>query len=93
VSTTTPRLVGPEEQIANVQAVLLRFVKRLRDHGKTMRDAERLVGYQLSRSRLARVPWSGDAWAALSAIEHWRRLKAEHAAGRLRPVTDDGPPF
>lgn len=90
-------LITPEEQIANVQAVLLHFVRRLHDHwGITMRQARKKVAWAQSRGRrLWRCEHSqlSDCWAAVSALEHWRQLKAAHARGELKPIVDDDIPF
>ncbi len=89
--------ITPERQIANVQEVLLRFVKRLGYWGVTMAQAKRAV--KLSRSQAwgrawrERCRWLSDAYAAVGALEQWRDLKARHAAGTLENIADDGGPF
>lgn len=90
-------VITPEQQIANVQAVLLGFVRRLYEYwGRSMIEARQLVaargGYADRRGR--RPKWSSDAWAAVAALDHWRQLKAAHAAGTLQPLSiDDESPF
>jgi hypothetical protein len=91
--------LSPEQQIANVQAVLFRFCKRLQYWGLTMSEARRIKGradtHRLGRRRFrANMVRISDCWAAVAALDHWRSLKQKHAAGTLLPVAvDEDYPF
>ena len=46
----------------------------------------------LARARAAK-PYAGRAWHIRSAEQQLVELEAQHAAGRLGPLVDDGSPF
>jgi hypothetical protein len=88
MTTTT---LAPQDQIANVQACLLRCCRRLQHWGLTMRQARRLAG-RVTTHRVGRKGWSqdaarlSDALAAVAALDQWRETKALHARGELAPL-------
>lgn len=99
-TATEARTISPEEQVANVQACLVRAVRNLRDcWGKTVRDAKAILADRRYQRRTAKgraffaknAALYADSWEAVSCLSQWRELRAAYAAGELRSVTDEVP--